>query len=86
MGFWLVNKGPIQRERNFTDDEVDQANAFSDRLDEADIDELLLMLSEGRDPAESPVPIDIADAIVAIVKRSAHLKTRPTGVALSRRS
>jgi NAD+ synthase len=85
MGFWLVNGGPIQSERNFTDDEVDQANAFSGRLNEAHIDELLLALSEGRDPEESPVPIDIAEAIVSIVKRSAHLKTRPTGVALSRR-
>jgi NAD+ synthase len=85
MGFWLVNRGPIQREREFSDAEVAQAQAFSDRLDEAAIDELLLALSEGRSPDDTAVPADIAASIALIVERSARLKTRPTGVSLSRR-
>lgn len=86
MGFWLVNRGPIQRERVFTDAEVDEAAAFSGRLNEPDVDELLLAMSEGRDLATVPVPGDIAEAIAAVVARSAHLKSRPTGVALARRT
>ena len=86
MGFWLVNRGPIQRERVFTDAEVDEATVFSSRLNEPDVDELLLAMSEGRDLTTVPVPGDIAEAIAAVVARSAHLKSRPTGVALARRT
>jgi NAD+ synthase len=85
MGFWMVNQGPIQRERDFTDEEVERAAELSGRLSESAVDDLLLAIREGRDPAESGVPADIATAIAAIVQRSAHLKTRPTGVALARR-
>jgi NAD+ synthase len=85
MGFWMVHQGPIQRERDFTDAEVARAAEFSSRLSEPAVDDLLLAISEGRDPAGSGVPADIATAIAAIVQRSAHLKTRPTGVALARR-
>jgi NAD+ synthase len=90
LGFWLVNRGPIQREREFSADEVDQAARLSDRLVEADIDQLLLAITEGLDPASTPsgakLGPDLVDSLVAIVNRSARLKTRPTGVTLARRN
>jgi NAD+ synthase len=90
LGFWLVNRGPIQRERNFSDEEVNQAAEFSDRLVEADIDQLLLAIADGTDPASVPpgakLGPDLVKAVVAIVDRSARLKTRPTGVTLARRT
>lgn len=85
LGFWLVNRGPIQRERDFSDSEVAQAQDFSQRLDEAAVDTLLLALSEGRSLDDSPVPADIATSIASIVARSARFKRRPIGVSLDRR-
>jgi NAD+ synthase len=90
LGFWLVNQGPIQRQREFTDEEVDEAARLSDRLTEEDVDELLLAITNGMDPAGAPAGAklgpDLVDSLLAIVKRSARLKTRPTGVTLSRRT
>lgn len=85
LGFWLVNGGPIHLERDFSDDEVAQAAAFSAQLDEADIDRLLLAISEGRRPEGSPVPNEVATRIAATVERSSRSKTRPLGVSLARR-
>jgi NAD+ synthase len=85
LGFWMVNRGPIQRERDFTDEEVAHAAELSSQLSEPVIDDLLLAMSEGRDSAESGLPPEIATAIAAIVHRSAHLKTRPIGLSLARR-
>ncbi len=89
LGFWLVNRGPIQRERDFSDEEVDRAAGLSDRLVEADVDQLLLAIADGMDPTGTPsgarLGPDLVNALVAIVDRSARLKTRPTGVTLARR-
>jgi len=85
MGFWLVNEGPIQRERDFDAEEVAQAAEYSSRLNETDLDALLLTIREDRDAADSAVPGDIAAAIAKIVEHSSRLKTRPTGVRLTRR-
>lgn len=89
LGFWLVNQGPIQQEREFSDEEVARATALSDRLDEAAVDRLLLANSFGEDVARSPdgaaLGADIVEALLAIVERSARLKTRPIAVSLARR-
>jgi NAD+ synthase len=84
LGFWLVNRGPIQRERVFSDVEVGQAAVLSGRLDEAQIDNLLLAISNGEE-ADVSMGADIVEALVEIVRRSARLKTRPTGVTVARR-
>ncbi|MFX0575062.1 NAD(+) synthase [Nocardia nepalensis] len=86
IGFWLVNEGPIQREREFSDDEVTQAGEFSRKLDETALDELLLILSEGGVTGEAPLPPDLIAKVELVVKRSARFKGRPTGVTLSRLS
>jgi NAD+ synthase len=85
LGFWLLNRGPIQRERNFSDAEVEQAAEFSGRLDESAVDRLLLALRDGGDVAATGVPGDIAAGITDIVKRSSVLKLRPIGTQLARR-
>jgi len=85
LGFWLVNRGPIQRERNFTDAEVAEAARYSGQLDEAAVDRLLKAISEGVDTAGTGVPDDIAGMLADIVKRSAVLKLRPFGSVLDRR-
>jgi NAD+ synthase len=85
LGFWLVNRGPIQRERDFSDAEVAEAAQYSDRLDEAAVDRLLKEIAEGGDTAAAGVPGDIAGMIADIVKRSAVLKLRPIGSVLTRR-
>lgn len=88
MGFWLVNRGPIQREREFSPEEDAQAAELSRRLDEKKIDVLLLGLASGEDVRNSPeaadLGADIVDSLIAIVERSARLKNRPLGVALER--
>lgn len=88
LGYWLVNRGPIQRERDFSDEEVAQAARLSDRITESDIDQVLLAITDGLDPADTPAGArlgpDLVDSVTAIVKRSARLKTRPMGVTLAR--
>lgn len=84
LGYWLVNRAPIQRERDFTEAEVAQAAEISERLDEGEIDRVLLMLSNGETVSDSSLGDDIIERLRALTKRSARLKTRPTGVCLSR--
>jgi NAD+ synthase len=88
MGFWLVNRAPIQRERDFSPEEERQAAELTRRLDEKVIDTLLLGIAEGEDIRNSPLAAglgaDLVDALTAIVERSSRLKNRPIGVALGR--
>jgi len=88
MGFWLVNRGPIQREREFTPEEDAQAAELSRRLNEREIDSLLLGLAGGEDIRNSAEAADLGgdlvDSLIAIVERSSRLKNRPLGVALKR--
>jgi NAD+ synthase len=86
LGFWLVNRGPIQRERDFSDDEVALAGRFSGQLDEAAVDRFLLALAEGTDVTAGGVPAEITPLLTDIVKRSAVLKSRPIGTTVPRRS
>lgn len=88
LGFWLVNRGPIQRERDFTDAEVAQAAALSAQLDELALDEVLLNLTPST-PARSNgerFAADLVERVAAIVAKSAVLKNRSTGVTLARRA
>jgi len=88
LGFWLVNRGPIQRQREFSDDEVDQAEQLSGRLDEKDVDRVLECLAQDGDPAQEAfgqrLGADVVERIAAIVAKSRPLKNRPMGVALAR--
>jgi NAD+ synthase len=88
MGFWLVNRAPIQREREFTPEEDRRAAELSSRLDEHKIDALLLDIASGDDVRSSALAAElgeeVVDSMLAIVERSARLKNRPIGVALER--
>jgi NAD+ synthase len=86
LGFWLVNRGPIQRERDFSDDEVALASRLSAGLDEAAVDRLLLAIAEGGDTADTGISEDVAARFADVVKRSSVLKLRPMGAGLSRRA
>lgn len=86
LGFWLVNRGPIQRELNFSDEDVDRASRLSARLDEAAIDELLKAIAEGAETAGTGVSDDLVERITDVVQRSAVLKLRPIGSCVSRRA
>jgi NAD+ synthase len=88
MGFWLVNRAPIQREREFSPDEEAKAAELTRRLDEGKVDALLLGLADGEDVRNSTVAADlgadIVDSLIAIVEGSSRLKNRPIGVAIER--
>jgi NAD+ synthase len=88
MGYWLVNRGPIQRQREFSDDEVREAEQLSDRLGEREVDLVLECLARGGQPGDEDyarrLGADVVERIASIVGRSRVLKNRPMGVALTR--
>lgn len=89
LGFWLVNGGPILRQRAFTREEVRQASEFSKRIDETAIDETLASIAAGDDPRSSPseqkLGHDLAKRISTLVAASRPLKRREMGSVLQRR-
>jgi NAD+ synthase len=90
LGYWLVHRGPIQREREFSPEEVREAERLSDRLVERDVDLVLECLARGSDPGDEDcgarLGADIVERISAIVSKSRLLKNRPMGVSLARQS
>jgi NAD+ synthase len=87
LGFWLVNRGPIQREREFTDAEVSHAASLSEELEEERVDHALMRLTGGGVDGipDGTLGADLMQRLADIVAKSARLKTRPTGVTLDRR-
>lgn len=88
LGFWLVNEGPIHRERDFSPAEMERAEELSRRLDERDVDIVLDSLSSGIDPhsteAGTRLGADLVGGIIAIVHHSARSKNKPLGAQLER--
>lgn len=88
LGYWLVNEGPIHRERAFSAAESRRAAALADRLDERDIDVVLLAMASYEDPLGTEAGQRLGPEVVAgirsIVETSAQTKNQPLGVMLSR--
>jgi NAD+ synthase len=88
LGYWLVNGGPIHRQRSFSAEETRRATALSARLEERDVDLVLLAISAGVDPFETDVGVrlgaEVVEALAAIVLSSARSKNMPLGTMLQR--
>jgi NAD+ synthase len=88
LGYWLVNEGPIHRERTFSAAESRRAAELADRLDERDIDIVLLAIRCDEDPLANDAGQRLGPEVVAgirsIVESSARTKNQPLGVRLSR--
>lgn len=86
LGFWLVNGGPIRREREFTAAEEAQAAAWSACVEEASLDRFLLDASHGGAPRrpEGWQP-ELTARLLELTAVSAVTKNRPRGESLERR-
>lgn len=80
LAYWIVNDGPIIAPRNFSDEEMAQAQTLSHFLTYEKIDHVLALYAQSIPKADiiaqSGLPYGATAGIIHIVEKAKHLKNR----------
>jgi len=86
LSYWLLNAGPIGREREFTDEDVAQVEQIRTELTIERVDRALLALVRGlgdvQVAAASDLPLSLVERLRALTLNAARLKRRALGTRL----
>lgn len=86
IAYWIINKGPILKPRNFSDEEIDKAENIKNVLNWEKLDTCLLMIRENKDIKEisniTRMPEYIVTNIVEVVKKAKKYKNRKILISL----
>jgi len=90
LSYWLLNAGPIGKEREFTDDDDEAVRKIRESLTAERVDKALLAFSLGGNAQQaslsSGLPQSIAARLEELVQRAKPLKQRPFGQRLPNRA
>jgi len=88
LSFWLINGGPIGREREFTEQEAEEVRSMSSCLTLEAIDRVLYGIRTGVGDAEltreAALPPELVAKFRTLIARAAQLKRPASATALSR--
>lgn len=86
IAYWIINKGPILKPRNFSNEEIDKVENIKNVLNWEKIDTCLLMIRENKDIKEianiTGMSESIVEDIVEVVKKAKKYKNREILISL----
>lgn len=86
IAYCIVNKGPILKQRKFSNEEIERAENIRKILDWKKLDNCLLMIRVNKSISEitsfTTIPEDIVKDIVEVVKKANKYRNRPILVSL----
>lgn len=86
IAYWIVNKGPILRQRNFSNGEIETAKNIKNVLNWEKLDTCLLMITDKKDIKEisniTGIPEYVVLDIIEVVKKAKKYKSRDILVSL----
>ena len=86
IAYWIVNKGPILRQKKFSNEEIEMAENIKNVLNWEKLDTCLLMIRENKDIKEisniTKMSEHIIEDIVEVVKKAKKYKNREILISL----
>jgi NAD+ synthase len=90
LSYWLLNAGPIGRQRDFTDEDDAAVREIRSVLTIQTVDRALAVFSHGGDDraaaTESGLPLSVTLRLAELVRRAKPLKQRPFGLRMLNRA
>ena len=89
IAYWIVNRGPILRKREFSKEEIKRAESIKKKLNWKNIDTCLLWIIKNKNIEEitniTNIPKEIVEDIAEVVKKAKKYKNREILVSIEKK-